>query len=230
MSQHEKSIDFIRCCGNHLKLSTTPIITACMLYHRVVKKQLESKNRSGMIEKYLLSTTCLYLATKAEEEPKQIRDIINVAYRYLHPDEKPLEIGDVYFKLRDSVTTCELIIVRYLNFQISFDNPLKYTLIFCQSLEDWCPDRHQWRQSNIPQICWNIINDLCYLPLAVIYPPEVVAATVLYIALKTTSVEVVEDKHDKRWFEVLAPGVKERNLQDIACKIFCLYEYQEAKK
>ena len=74
--------------------------------------------------------------------------------------------------------------------------------MFCKSLEDWAPDLDRFRKSNCPQICWNIINDLCYVPIMISYPPEAVAASVVYIALQTTSLEPVEEQGGKRWFEV----------------------------
>ena len=40
------------------------------------------------------------------------------------------------------------------------------------------------------------------MPLVVFYPPEVVAASILYIALHVKSVNVIEEKDGKRWFEV----------------------------
>ncbi len=45
--------------------------------------------------------------------------------RILHPDKLPLEIGEKYWILRDSVQYCELFILRVLDFQVSFDSPQK---------------------------------------------------------------------------------------------------------
>lgn len=225
LEEHKPSIDFIKSCGNHLGLSVSPVATACVLYHRILRKQLESKTQSISIEKYLLGTTCLYLGAKVEEEPQKIRDVINVAYRVLHSDEKPLEIGDVYWRLRDSVTACELIVLRYLKFKVTFDSPLKYILTFCKLLEDWAIDLGLFSSSKVPQLCWDLTLDLCYMPLVVFYPPEVVAASILYIALHVKSVNVIEEKDGKRWFEVVCPGIKENKLVDIGAKILSLYEH-----
>eukprot|EP00111_Clytia_hemisphaerica_P017702 TCONS_00052375-protein len=229
LGDHKVAIDFIKSCGSHLCLSASPIATGCVLYHRIVRKQLELKERDVDIEKYLLATTCLYLGAKIEEEPQKIRDVINVAHRLLHQDEKALEIGDDYWKLHDSVTACELIVLRYLKFQVTFDSPIKYILMFCKSLEDWLPDSNILHQSKLPQICWNMVNDLCYLPLVIFYPAEVVAASIVYIALEVTHLEIPEHKEGKRWFQVLCPGIKENKLKDIGCKILTLYDHIKVK-
>ena len=59
-----------------------------------------------------------------EESLKLLNSIILKSLsRILHPEELPLEIGDRYWSLRDSVLNCELFILRVLNFDVSFECP-----------------------------------------------------------------------------------------------------------
>ena len=46
-------------------------------------------------------------------------------YRCLHRDEPPLEIGDKYWKLKDSVAMYELLLLRALKFQTELILPHK---------------------------------------------------------------------------------------------------------
>lgn len=75
-------------------------------------------------------------------------------------------------------------------------------MLFCKLLEDWSIHLDHFRCAKVPQTCWDLTADLNYSPLVVFYPPEVVAASVLYIALQLKTIRVIEEKEGKRWFEV----------------------------
>jgi len=84
----------------------------------------------------------LYLASKTNEETHlKLSDIVNTCFRYglsatcslqcinfcrcLHKDKPPLEIGDMYWKLKDSVAMYELVLLRALKFQTEIVLPHK---------------------------------------------------------------------------------------------------------
>lgn len=46
-------------------------------------------------------------------------------FRVLHRDRAPLEVGSLYWELRDSVVNCELMMLRILQFHVTFNNPHK---------------------------------------------------------------------------------------------------------
>lgn len=48
--------------------------------------------------------------------------------RMLHRERGPLEVGSLYWELRDSVVNCELIMLRSLQFHVAFNNPHKVIL------------------------------------------------------------------------------------------------------
>jgi len=48
---------------------------------------------------------------------------ISLQSRYFHPDSEALELDVKFWELRDSIVQCELLILRQLNFQVSFDHP-----------------------------------------------------------------------------------------------------------
>lgn len=51
-------------------------------------------------------------------------------FRLIHPDSKPLDISTPYWNLRDSITTCELMLLRLFNFKVTFDTPHKVNVTF----------------------------------------------------------------------------------------------------
>ena len=69
--------------------------------------------------------TALYLAAKTRESPRQLRDVVNVGFRLMHPRRPPLAVGKLYEALRESVVQCELILLRHLHFDTTFNAPHK---------------------------------------------------------------------------------------------------------
>jgi len=89
-----------------LKLSSISCYTACYLYHNFNEKtagQAFLWMKVSSEYKSVFAVTSIYLASKLAEEPTKIRDIVNVSSRILHPDDDPLNIGERYWSLRDSV-------------------------------------------------------------------------------------------------------------------------------
>jgi hypothetical protein len=54
--------------------------------------------------------------------------VVLIKIRILHKDKPPLDIGSLYWSLRDSVVRCELFVARVLKFQFAVDHPHKVTL------------------------------------------------------------------------------------------------------
>ena len=51
--------------------------------------------------------------------------------RYFHPGSEPLELDSRFWVLRDSIVQCELLVLRVLRFQVSFQHPHKvWTSLF----------------------------------------------------------------------------------------------------
>ena len=67
-----------------LRLGTEARFTALVLLHRyTMATKHESKER--LCESKWVAAACLFLACKAEEEPRRLRDVINLAYMILSP-------------------------------------------------------------------------------------------------------------------------------------------------
>ena len=46
-------------------------------------------------------------------------------FRYFHPGSDPLELDSRFWEIRDSIVQCELLVLRVLRFQVSFQHPHK---------------------------------------------------------------------------------------------------------
>ncbi|XP_029975622.1 cyclin-Q isoform X2 [Salarias fasciatus] len=117
---HFRVCRFIMETGMKLGMRSVPMATACVLYYRFF-------DRVSMraYEPYLVAMSAIYLAGKVEEQHIRTRDIINVSHRYFNSGSSPLECNKEFWELRDSVVQCELLILRQLNFHVSFEHPHK---------------------------------------------------------------------------------------------------------
>ncbi len=73
----------------------------------------------------MIATSCIYLASKIEEDQLKLRDILNVCYKTVHSNLEPLQLDEKYWALRTSVIQTELLIVRVLSFELDFEHPHK---------------------------------------------------------------------------------------------------------
>ena len=78
--------------------------------------------------KQLLVMASLSLASKAQEHTTKLGDVVNTCYRCLHRDRPPLEVGDTYWKLKESVGKYELLLLRAMRFNlhVKLPHPVSY--------------------------------------------------------------------------------------------------------
>ncbi|KAG1057761.1 hypothetical protein G6F43_000404 [Rhizopus delemar] len=167
----------------------------------------------------LLTTTCLQLACKATEVPRKVRDLVNVSYRYYHPNESTLDVDENYFKMRASLVTTELLLVRALGFDLEVELPFAYCMNVLRGLasiryfaadetkrlsrrQSYHPpaQKEVWKRmendmspemSAIARLAWVYIWDsLCSPKLALAHPVSVVGLGCLYLALRTLQAEM----------------------------------------
>uniref|UniRef100_A0A8C0X3H0 Cyclin-like domain-containing protein n=1 Tax=Castor canadensis TaxID=51338 RepID=A0A8C0X3H0_CASCN len=117
---HFRVTRFIMEAGVKLGMRSIPIATACTIYHKFF-----CEINLDAYDPYLVAMSSIYLAGKVEEQHLRTRDIINVSNRYFNPSSEPLELDSRFWELRDSIVQCELLMLRVLRFQVSFQHPHK---------------------------------------------------------------------------------------------------------
>lgn len=111
--------------GIKLKTSAVTAAVASQIYHRFFEAASESSydpyvswpltSISGSMKNsfslafhqltalQLIAATSLYIASKQQDEPLKIRDLINVVHRTLNRDSDILDLTDEYWSYRDSI-------------------------------------------------------------------------------------------------------------------------------
>ncbi|KAJ8260390.1 hypothetical protein GJAV_G00181550 [Gymnothorax javanicus] len=215
---HFRVCRFIMETGVKLGMHSVPVATACALYHRFFKTA-----SLRVYEPYLVAMSAIYLAGKVEEQHLRTRDIINVCHRYMHADSEPLELNSQFWELRDSVVQTELLILRQLNFQVSFQHPHKYLLHYLLSLKALL-NRHAWGRTPVCETAWALLRDSYHGPLCVEHCPQHLAVSVLYLALLIYGVELPQGSVE--WWQVFCEDITKSTIDDIISKLLELYDME----
>ncbi|XP_057574875.1 cyclin-Q isoform X3 [Hippopotamus amphibius kiboko] len=210
---HFRVTRFIMEAGVKLGMRSIPIATACAIYHKFFCEiDLDA------YDPYLVAMSSLYLAGKVEEQHLRTRDIINVSNRYFHPGSEPLELDSRFWELRDSIVQCELLVLRVLRFQVSFQHPHKvktlcleflclswakgYLLHYLVSLKNWL-NRYSWQRTPVSVTAWALLRDSYHGGLCLRFRAQHIAVAVLHLALQAYGVEVpAEAEAEKPWWQI----------------------------
>lgn len=110
--------------------------------------------------------------------------------RILHPNEKPLEIGKLYWDLRDSMVHCELFLIRTLGFNPrASDLPHKYLVHYLKSLQSWI-DRDTWNTVPLCDLAWGFLRDSYHVDLCLRTKPQHLAIACIYFSMEVYCVQV----------------------------------------
>ncbi|KAK3885304.1 hypothetical protein Pcinc_010469 [Petrolisthes cinctipes] len=209
-------------CGIKLKASVLTIATAATYYHKFFKvATLED------YDPYLIGSTCLYLASKVEDDDIKIRDIINVGVNCVRRNDPPLSL-DPYFSMRDSLIQAELLLMRILGFKLKVDLPHKYLLFYLQSLREWV-GHEVFRTLPLAQTSWTMMQDVFHSSIILNHSPQAIATAVINSVLQIYGVIVPGDDEvaERSWFTVLHPDCTTKAIWDITTKILLVYKEEE---
>lgn len=213
---------FIFIAGDKLCMKPVPLATAATLYHKFYRI-----HGVADFDPYTIASSCLYLAGKLEEEKVRIRDVINVAHRTLHPDKKLLDINETYWELRESITKCELFILRSLQFQVHFCHPHNYLLHYLKSICDWLDPSVDICQ--LSKISWSLLQDSYLSDVCLNVKPDKMAVSILYLSLQCLGLHFPHaDECSLPWYEVLSEHITLKEIKDASICIMESYELLES--
>lgn len=220
---HFQMVRFMFEAGAKLRLPSLPLATAVTIYHRFFQDYDVMD-----FDTHMIATTALFLASKIEEHELRLTDVINVCHRILHPDKQPLDIGDTYSALRDSIIQCELFFMRALKFQVSIVHPHKYLVHYLKSIYDWL-NKETTDHVPIAQTAWAILRDSYHGDICLAYSPDVIAVSVIYLTLNSYGVDVpYNDQAERPWWEVFIENVKLKEIKKVAKEIMDIYDMETA--
>ncbi|XP_050413351.1 cyclin-Q [Patella vulgata] len=216
---HFRVVRFMHEAALKLHMKSVPLATAAVVYHKFFRE-----NALTDYDPYLIGTTALYLGSKIEEEVVKLRDVVNICHRTLHKSKPPLEIGETFWNLRETVASCELFILRALRFKVVVSHPHKFLLHYLKFLEDWF-DPLEWERLPIAKTSWSLLRDSYHGIICLNTKPEHMAVAVIYFALLCHGAEVPCNKEaDTKWWKVFCDDININIIETIISELMNLYD------
>jgi len=159
---------FLQESGQKLRLPQLSIATAIVFYHRFYARESYEN-----YERFQVATTCLFLASKVEETPKKLRDVIVETYKVQHSTVQPPESDQELWRLKEQVLICERELLRVLGFDLSVEHAYRPLLAYVKSISG---------PRDLAQIAWNFINDSLRTTVCLQYAPRCLAAASAWMA------------------------------------------------
>ncbi|KRX35085.1 Cyclin-L2 [Trichinella murrelli] len=165
---------------------------------------------------------CIYLASKIEESPRRIRDVINVFHQLkqrrmikqgLLSENKilPCALDHRYVFLKNEVIKAERRILKELGFCVHVKHPHKLIYVFLKAL-------NTLDNLSVLQKAWNFMNDSLRSDVFLRYAPETIACACVYMAARAYSIPM---PLEKPWWRLF--NASDREIYDICFRILGLY-------
>ncbi|XP_023934310.1 cyclin-L1 [Bicyclus anynana] len=202
--------EMIQIAGMLLKLPQVAMATGQMYLQRFYY--------SKSFVRYPMETTAMgsiYLASKVEEKPCRIRDVINVFHHIKQVRSQKtisaLVVDQNYIELKNQVIKAERRILKELGFCVHVKHPHKLIVVYLQLLQY---EKHK----QLMQMAWNYMNDALRADVFMRFPPETIACACIYLSARKISLPLPNNPH---WF--LLFGVPEKDVRKVSIRILKLY-------
>ncbi|KAM0936887.1 putative cyclin [Dioscorea sansibarensis] len=203
---------FLQDLGIRLKVPQVTIATAIVLCHRFFLRQSHAKN-----DRRTIATVCMFLAGKAEETPRPLKDVILVSYEIMHKKD-PLAVQrikqkEVCDQQKELIQLAERVVLSTLGFDLNVHHPYKPLV---EAIK-----KFKVAQNALAQVAWNFVNDGLRTSLCLQFKPHHIAAGAIFLAAKFLKVKLPSDG-EKFWWQEF--DVTPRQLEDVSNQMLELYE------
>ncbi|XP_055523974.1 cyclin-L1 [Wyeomyia smithii] len=203
--------ELIQTAGILLKLPQVAMATGQVLFQRFFYSK--SFVRHSM---EATAMSCVCLASKIEEAPRRIRDVINVFHHIKQVRGQkqlvPMILDQHYINLKSQVIKAERRVLKELGFCVHVKHPHKLIVMYLKYLE---LEKHQ----NMMQMAWNFMNDSFRTDVFVRYQPETIACACIYLTARKQNIPLPSNP---AWFLIFR--VSEEDMLDVCYRIMALYK------
>lgn len=172
--------ELIQSSGILLRLPQVAMATGQVLFQRFYYS--ESFVRQGM---EMTSMACIALASKIEEAPRRLRDVINV---FVHLKQRrtglpvtPIPLDHKYLAMKTEVIKAERRLLKVLGFCVHVKHPHKFVVSLLQVL-GLTSDRQ------LIQSAWNYMNDSLRTDVFCRFPADTIAVSCIYLSTRILQV------------------------------------------
>ncbi|KAL3642921.1 Cyclin-L1-1 [Castilleja foliolosa] len=207
--------DLIQESGILLKLPQAVMATGQVLFHRFYCKKSFARFNVKSV-----AASCVWLASKLEESPREARQVLIVFRRMeCRRENLPIEHLDRsskrYVDLKAELTRTERHLLKEMGFICHVEHPHKFISNYLATLGT---------PPELRQEAWNLANDSLRTTLCVRFKSEVVACGVIYAAARRFQVPLPDNPPWWKAFDADKSGIDE------VCRVLAhLYTHQKAQ-
>ncbi|VDN58029.1 unnamed protein product [Dracunculus medinensis] len=196
--------------GSALKLQPNPTLaTAAVYFHRFYMFHSFKE-----FPKNLTAMGCLFLAGKVEETPKKSKDIL-IAAKDKYPHQFNLKTA------LEEIMGIERVLLQTIKFDLHVEHPYTFLLQYQKVFK---LDRE--KKQIVLQNAWTFVNDSLFTTLCLVWEPEVVAISLIFMALKMTRLDNCEwiDRHPgEQWWDQFVANLTCDMMEDVCHKVLDYY-------
>lgn len=204
--------ELIQTAGILLKLPQVAMASGQVLFQRFF--YTKSFVRHDM---EAIAMGCICLASKIEEAPRRIRDVLNVFshIKQIRAQKPivPMILDQSYVNLKNQVIKAERRVLKELGFCVHVKHPHKLIVVYLKYLGF---DEDENRE--VLQLAWNYMNDSFRTDVFVRYQPETIACACIALSARKLNINM---STTPPWFAMFK--VSEDNLIDACYRIMELY-------
>jgi len=200
------SIINIQKAGKDLRLPQIVIATAATFFHRFF-----AHHPLHEFDRLVMAMACLFLASKVEEVPKKVRDIILATY-YASRKETLHADSPEFTRLREQVIRYEQLLVS--NISLAVDHPYQHLVTLAKAVDA--------NNKELVQIAWNFINDSLRTEVCLHYAPQLISGAALYLSARCIGCLNSIEKGTRTLFDVI--NMSKSLIEEVSNQIMDLYE------
>lgn len=178
--------------GMNLKVPQVTIATAMLFCHRFYMRQSHATN-----DWQTVATACMFLASKAEETPRCLSDLVVIAYKLMYKWDplapQRIRQKEIYDAQKDITRQAEILLLATLAFDLNVEHPYKPLVAAVKELG--------LVEKDIMKVAWNFVNDWLRTTMCLQYKPHYIAAGSLFLAAKLQKVKLPSTKGNVWWMQ-----------------------------
>ncbi|XP_033970516.1 cyclin-L1a isoform X2 [Trematomus bernacchii] len=202
--------ELIQSAGILLRLPQVAMATGQVLFHRFFYSKSFVKHSFEIV-----AMACINLASKIEEAPRRIRDVINVFHHLRQSRGKKapssLILDQNYINTKNQVIKGERRILKELGFCVHVKHPHKIIVMYLQVLD--CE-----KNQTLVQTAWNYMNDTLRTNVFVRFQAETIACACIFLAARALQIPLPTRPS---WY--LLFGASEDDVKEVCLTTLRLY-------
>ncbi|XP_025408836.1 cyclin-Q isoform X1 [Sipha flava] len=215
------AVRYIFECGIKLGLKHITICSAAVYFHKFYENIDENP-----YDNYSIASATLYLASKVHDETVKLRDLINVTYHTLHRDAAPIRLAEDYWNFRDSIVHAEMLTMRLLQFDTTFDHPHNYFLHYVQTVRPVFYSKHG-KDIIVFKKAYDFLHDFYHSSDILKYKPQHIAIACMELAIKVYGIpSQIIDYEVQPWYQALIEDLDKDTLWNIMAAIMDTYDLE----